>query len=349
MKTKKFFAALPFMLALAFTSSAQNVDQFQIPDFPEMIDFQYSQVMDIPDLNQTDFTIPNIPGVNESNPLPTSTSSIRVTTVKFVDGQMATEQNANYTTFGMNETHSSASLGPGSGVFSLGPLGTGGSFTSYQATTLPLEYGSSYAVSEIMDANVGTSCVATTSQTYKPFALMGYSVGNTLAEAKNAAINSSAPNLTNLQTNKYIIVWNDNCATTNSGTGYGSLKVDSIESLSNSGIANDTFENGFKYIFNITAPTGERALYMKFSDWNTQNSSGKILAANNIRISSPQATSTLPIIITAANIYTAQPLIINSDLDPNLPGNQIKVLVETKIPLKTMNGSYTATYGVKTQ
>ena len=180
-------------------------------------------------------------------------------------------------------------------------------------------------------------------------ALVGYSVGNTLTEAQNAPVSATAPNLTNLQTNKYIIVWNHDCATNNSGLGSGSLKVDSIESLNNSGVANDSFENGFKYVFNITAPTGQNALYMKFSDWTTTNSSGKIPATNNIRISSQQATGTAPIIIGGANMYTNQPLIVTSDLDANLPGNQIKVLVEVKIPLNTQNGSYVATYGIKTQ
>jgi hypothetical protein len=131
--------------------------------------------------------------------------------------------------------------------------------------------------------------------------------------------------------------------------GNGALKVDSVESVSTNGLANNTFENGFKYVFNITAPTNQPWIAMKFADWTGQSAGQTISASGNIRISSLQASTTDPILVTYANTYTTPWMNIVGDLDANTPGRQIKILVETKVPVNTPNGSYSTTYGVRTQ
>jgi hypothetical protein len=134
-----------------------------------------------------------------------------------------------------------------------------------------------------------------------------------------------------------------------STTTLGVLKIDSIETQKQSGIANDNFADGFKYLFNLTVPTNELLFSMKFGDWVSSTNGAVIPAANNIRISSLQASSTAPIIITASSTYAMPVMTLVTDLDPNMAGRQIKVLVETKIPVNTANGSYSTSYGARSQ
>jgi hypothetical protein len=139
-----------------------------------------------------------------------------------------------------------------------------------------------------------------------------------------------------------------NNSTTSTTTAVGVLKVDSIETVSNNAVADNTFQNGLRYVFNITVPTDEPAFAMRFQDWANTSSPGSIPVANNIQISTAQASSTSPVLLTGANVYST-PMMIVGDLDTNMPGRQIKVLVKTKIPTGTPNGNYTTNYGVRTQ
>lgn len=133
------------------------------------------------------------------------------------------------------------------------------------------------------------------------------------------------------------------------GATVGILGVTSVETVSSSAIADGTFGRGWKYIFNITIPTNETHLAMKFADWSLTGGSSIIPAANNVRISSTQASnSNATILITAANTYSAPTLNMTGDLNPSLDGMQVKVMVETSIPLNSTNGTYTTSYGVKT-
>lgn len=292
---------------------------------------------------------------------PTSTSTVKVTIVKYVDGLMATASSSNNMSFAMNSNYSATNTGTGTGTYSLGPSGYAGNNTPYQAMTVGMTMGASYSTYEIMNSMVGTMCSTST-----PFALLGYSTGNTLAQAMNAIPSLTAPSFTNLTTNKYVIVWNDNCATTGNGAGgqiggdvtggattststVGVLKVDSVEIVKSSAIANGTFTDGWKYIFNITVPTNELNLSMKFTNWMSNLGSSTIPVANNMRISSAQASSTATVLVTASNTYTIPTLFIVNDLNVGMAGKQIKVLVETAVPIGSINGGYTTTYGLKTE
>ncbi|MEI6494496.1 MAG: ice-binding family protein [bacterium] len=129
-------------------------------------------------------------------------------------------------------------------------------------------------------------------------------------------------------------------------TSDAALVVTSIDRIQTIATADNTFEHGWKYIFHITAPTSEPKLAMKFTNWTGPNSS-ILPVANNMRISSNQANSTSTMLITAAGTYSIPDLNMVTDLDSSLPGRQIQVTVEVKIPTATTNGSYTTTYGVR--
>jgi hypothetical protein len=130
------------------------------------------------------------------------------------------------------------------------------------------------------------------------------------------------------------------------GVGAGVLTVTSIETVDSTATADGSFENGWKYVFNITLPTNETHLAMKFDNWTMAG--GTIPAANNMRISSSQANNAgATILVLAANTYTIPTLDMVVDLDPTLEGIQVKVTVEVAVPVGTTNGSYTTNYGVK--
>ena len=136
--------------------------------------------------------------------------------------------------------------------------------------------------------------------------------------------------------------------TVSGGVGTGVLSVTSIETIDASATADGTFANGWKYVFNITVPTNETNLAMKFDNWTIIGGGSTISAANNMRISSPQANNAgATILVTAANTYTIPTLGMVTDLAPVLEGIQVKVNVEVAVPAGSTNGPYTTNYGVK--
>ncbi len=127
----------------------------------------------------------------------------------------------------------------------------------------------------------------------------------------------------------------------------GILSVTGLTAVKTSAIANATFADGWKYVFNITVPTTEKNLSMKFGDW--ANGSSTLSAANNMRISSAQAdNSGATVLVTGANTYTLPTLHMTGDLDPTTDGNQVQITVEVAIPSSTVNGAYTTSYGIRT-
>lgn len=123
-----------------------------------------------------------------------------------------------------------------------------------------------------------------------------------------------------------------------------SLAVTSIDAVKTSATANNNFTDGWKWIFNITVPTGEDKLQMKFADW--VNGSATIPAASNIRLYSAESinasTTGTAITVSAANTYSDE-----LTLDPT-KGQHIQVAVEIRVPSGTASGSYSTSYGVQT-
>jgi len=131
-------------------------------------------------------------------------------------------------------------------------------------------------------------------------------------------------------------------------TSDSGLSVDSITASPNNanGIADGSYTHGWSYVFHITAPTNEPNLSMKFADW--LNGANILPVANNMRISSAQATITTPTTLTAKNLYSSPVLVMTGDLDGTKAGRQVEVLVEVQIPVSTVNGSYSTSYGINT-
>lgn len=133
---------------------------------------------------------------------------VTVTINKYIDGAMATSGSASGASFPMTASWDAANIGAGSGSYELDADGFNGNPTPYQAITSEMTSGASYSTSELSSgSSVGASCADG-----KPFALAGYSWGDTLAAAEAAPIGSSSPAFTNIATNKVVLVHNEPCA-----------------------------------------------------------------------------------------------------------------------------------------
>ncbi len=272
--------------------------------------------------------------------------TVTVTIEKFVQGVMATAVTADSSDFPMSATWEAENTGAGTGEYSLSETNT----IPYQAVTAEMTKGASYETKELVNGEVvGAECA-----TGKPFALQGYTVGDTRSEAMNGTPSMSKPVFTDLQQDKYVIVWNQDCDLPEGQIGGvvvggdGVLEVTSIEMIDTTATANGSFTDGWEYVFHITAPTSEQNLAMKFSNWLQTDGSGTIPVANNMRISSSQADNDgATILLTAANLYSTPDLHMVVDLDPDMDGRQVEITVEVAIPSGTPNGSYTTSYGVQ--
>jgi len=279
-------------------------------------------------------------------PNQSATSTVTVTVEKFIQGVMATAQTAKNASFPMTATWDADNTGSGTGSYVL----NGTSSVPYRAVTAAMTRGADYETRELVNGNVvGAQCA-----TGKPFALQGYTSGDTRAAAMAATPSMAKPSFTNLQHDKFIIVWNRDCALPEgqiSGDVVGSdgvLEVTSIEMIKTTAIANGSFGDGWKYIFHITAPMSEQNLAMKFNNWLRTGGNGTIPVAGNMRISSPQANNGgATILLTGANVYSTPNLRMVGDLNPAMDGRQVLVTVEVAVPNGTPNGSYTTSYGVQ--
>src|SRR3990167_8140399 len=287
-------------------------------------------------------------------------SPVTVTIQKYIDGELATSESAGGDAFPMTGSWDDPDgLGEGSGAYTLSASTT----PAYQAVTAELQAGADYSTSEVLDGDL----VAATCGDDHAYELVGYSVGTTSAAAVAATVSATVPSFTNLTSDQYVIVWNETCdnddtdtATTSGsisgqvtgGASYedpGELEVTSIEALKTTAVANGQFADGWRYLFNITVPTDETDLAMKFADW-TQSGNDHILpVAGNMRISSDQASdSNLVVTLSAADTYSTPELTMTGDLNEDEEGLQVQVLVEVAVPSGTYNGTYSTNYGVRT-
>ncbi len=135
--------------------------------------------------------------------------------------------------------------------------------------------------------------------------------------------------------------------TTNEDNGV--LAVTQINQIKSVATADGTIPSGWKWEFMITVPSNEPKLQLKFDNWTHSNGINSISPANNMVISTDQASvgGTHLEIVTGASVYTA-PLTITGDLNASMPGKQVKVVVEMGVPVGSANGSYSTTYHVKT-
>lgn len=265
---------------------------------------------------------------------------ITVTIHKFVQGAMATAVSADNADFPMSATWNEigdGGIGAGTGEYVLSETNS----PAYEAETIDFNPGSSYSTNEVLTGPiVGASC-----DEEKPYALLGYKTGDTMAEALAAPMSLTVPSFVNLQGDKHVIVYNTDCAI--EGEVDAELMVVSVEPIDTSTNADGTFADGWKYIFHITAPSTEQDLAMKFSDWLRTGGGGTIPVANNMRISSAQADNGgATILLTAADTYSTPALHMTGDLNPVMAGRQVDITVEVAVPVGTPSGSYTTNYGV---
>jgi hypothetical protein len=285
-----------------------------------------------------------------------------ITNYLYIDGQQATTANASNDTFGMNTTVTGPNgSSPVNGQFTFGPSN---SPTPYVYKYNNFNAGGNYTTSAVMNNGLGAQCSPYSSNPWNSnhqwnngvrYALVGYTSGNTLAQAQQASVSSTAPSFTNVNANRHVIVWVHDCAVNSgqiggdvTGGGNAPLFVTSVIPVDTSAIADGTFENGWKFLFNITAPGNEQDLAMRFADWTRTNGFGVIPVAGNIRISSAQASTSNWSLITGPNIYSTPNLHMVTDLS-GIPGRQVQIAVEVAIPNGTPNGAYTTSYGVRSQ
>lgn len=141
------------------------------------------------------------------------TPTVQVHIFKYVNGVQATAGNANGASFPMLTTFNSPNLGIATNApFTLSPTGWGSTDSAYEASFVGSVAGADYAAHEVTGGSVvGASCADG-----KPFALVGYSTGDTLALATTATTSTTTPSFTSLQSDHYVIVWNRLCPTTGS-------------------------------------------------------------------------------------------------------------------------------------
>lgn len=311
--------------------------------------------------NTLDFVVRNWSSSAETNPtgllykavvqycVPTTppAADVVVHIAKFIDGVPATPTTALGASFPMSATWTAANVGSGTGTYALDTT------NAYETATVAMTSGADYSTYEMTDGTtVGATCATT------PFSLVGYSTGVSASAALAATPTNSAPTFTNLTSDVYVIVWNHDCSnssgtiggTVTGGTsGIGVLAVTSVIPTDTAGSADNTYENGMTYTFNITVPTDEQNVQMKFADWVNTAPASIIPAGGNMKISSLQADNggvTVP--ITAANTYSVPALHMTGDLDLTTAGLQVQIVVQMKIPVGAVNGSYATTYGVQT-
>jgi len=127
------------------------------------------------------------------------------------------------------------------------------------------------------------------------------------------------------------------------------LGVSQIAAIKTLASADGTYANGWSWIFDVTAPTDETILNMKFADW--VNGSNVITAANHIRFYSVQSSNAYDqshaITISAADTYSAG-MDLTGDLNQTQAGRQIQIIVEVMIPAGSAGGSYSTSYGIQT-
>lgn len=139
-------------------------------------------------------------------PLPVLTT-VKVTIDKFIDGHMATITSASSSAFPMSATWNATNIGAGTGTYALDISGFN-SPNAYEAVTAAMTSGASYTTNEV----TGGTVVGDTCSTGQPYALVGYTTGDTLVQAQAATTSLVAPNFSNVTSDKVVIVWNKTCA-----------------------------------------------------------------------------------------------------------------------------------------
>lgn len=121
------------------------------------------------------------------------------------------------------------------------------------------------------------------------------------------------------------------------------LAIDSITQTKTNAKANNSYENGWEWEFNITAfDETEDELQMQFSQW--ENNAHTINSSANMRFSIDDGQTWHE--INANDEYSEAVSISGIDNDETAQGNQLKIIVQTKIPVGSITGNYGVNYGI---
>lgn len=132
---------------------------------------------------------------------------VTVTIVKNIDGVHATAVSAHNASFPMQSSWDDANNGGvGNGAYALSTTGFN-SQNAYEAVTTDMANGSDYTTNE----DTSTSVVGLTCTNGKDYKLVGYTTGSTLQAAQAASPTQTVPAFTNITTDQYVIVWNEEC------------------------------------------------------------------------------------------------------------------------------------------
>jgi plastocyanin len=134
--------------------------------------------------------------------------------------------------------------------------------------------------------------------------------------------------------------------------GPGSVVINSITPMQTAGTADNNFDHGFKWVFDVTAPANEPNLAMKFENWVMNNSNATMAVANNLRFYSQQSSNAYDqntaLYITGSGTYSGW-MFLNGDLDNSPQTRRVQITVEYRIPAGSLQGTYTTNFGIKTQ
>ena len=137
----------------------------------------------------------------------------------------------------------------------------------------------------------------------------------------------------------------------NTALALGNLTVTKITASKTYATADNTYSNGWSWIFDVTVPTNETDLNMKFTNWASGSNSIPIAAnarfysAQSLNASNENSAITLNSAETYSSVMNIDP---TDDLDAVTGGIQIQITVDFKIPVDSVDGSYSTTYGVQT-
>lgn len=138
-----------------------------------------------------------------------------------------------------------------------------------------------------------------------------------------------------------------------SSQGQGQIIINNITAVKTTGVADGTFPSGWQWVFDISVPSHETNLAMRFNNWIMHNSGHVMPVANNMRFYSSQSSNAQnqgsAIYITAAGVYS-QSMFLTGSLS-NAPSGmrRVQITVETRIPTGTPTGTYTTDFGIRTQ
>ncbi len=138
---------------------------------------------------------------------------LKVHIQKYLDGQTATANSAGNYQFPMTATWQTANLNGGvssSGNYVLGN-NHGGAPDQYGADTASMQAPADYTTSEITDETSQVLPIGAECQNGK-FRLLGYSTSSVdFTDAATQPITPTAPNFSGLNSDRYVIVWNETC------------------------------------------------------------------------------------------------------------------------------------------